>query len=267
MPEPETKPQPEVPKWATDLFKGFLDHQRDLARVLHLSVSGISMLRGRHEAIKVLSEVDEESTVTEKELEDAAKERDLAQREVDNGFPLLYEQATVALWSSLESLVRSFAARWLAHRPDSWQAKQVKKLRVRLGDYEALTPADRCLWVVDLLDQEVGGPLRNGVSRFESILQPFGLDGPLTEETQKNLYELSQLRHAIVHRRGEADRRLLEACPWLPLKSGDRVRITHKMWDRYNGAVAEYVLELIQRVRVIFGLCRYEPKATGDTTP
>ena len=158
----------------------------------------------------------------------------------------------MALWGSLEVLVRSFTARWLENRPDAWQVEQIKKLRVRLGDYEALTPEDRCLWVIDLLNQEVSGPLRNGVSRFESLLRPFGLDGTLNEAARKMIYELSQVRHVIVHRRGEADRRLLEACPWLPLKPHDRLNITHEKWIQYNGAVAEYVLELLQRVREIF---------------
>jgi hypothetical protein len=256
----EATPKRVLPDWAGDLFTAFLDHQEELVRILHLSMSGIAMLRGRHQALKVLAEIDGRVQDSEKKLEQAAKEKDLAQREVENDFPLLHEQATVALWSSLEAMVRTFAARWLQNDPTAWQADAVRKLKVRLGEYEALSQQDRCLWIVDLIDQEAGGALRNGVNRFETLLQPFQLDGPLTAEIQKTLFELSQIRHVIVHRRAEADRRLLETCPWLSLKAGERLKVTHDMWHRYNGAVAEYVLEVIQRVRVKLGVGRYEPE-------
>lgn len=193
--------------------------------------------------------------IYEKEiLARAAYEGDLAQREIDNGFPLLHEQATVALWSSLEALVRSFSASWLANRPGAWQTEAIKKLRVNLGDYEALEPLDRCLWVVDLLDKEAKGPFQKGVGRFESLLHPFQLDGAVEVECRKTLLELSEVRHAIVHRSGHADRKLIEACPWLSLKPGERIKVSNEMWLRYDDAVTQYVVEIIRRVRVIFGL-------------
>jgi hypothetical protein len=264
MSDSESAKKSGMPLWATEPFHEFLRHQEDLARILHLSTTGIAMLRGRHGALEALRSVkdifpeDDFKKIDDKALEHAARERDLAQSEVDNDFPILHEQATVALWGSLEALVRSFAASWLANKAGAWQVDAVKKLRIRLGDYEALEPLDRCLWVIDLIDQETSGPLRNGVSRFENLLQVFQLDGATDEECRKTLFEMSQVRHAIVHRRGRADRKLIEACPWLSLKPGDRVKITHKMWHRYHEAVAEYVLELIQRVRVAFGCGRYE---------
>jgi len=155
--------------------------------------------------------------------------------------------------------VRSFAASWLQNRPAAWQSEPIKRLRVRLGEYEALDHVDRCLWVADLLDQEAGGPLRAGANRFETLLQPFGLDGQIADDCRKTLFELSQVRNTIVHRRCRADRKLVDGCPWLDLVVGDRVKISHDMWERYGGAVGEYVLELIHRVRATFGLKRYEP--------
>ena len=148
--------------------------------------------------------------------------------------------------------MRSFSASWLANWPGAWQTEAIKKLRVNLGDYDALEPQDRCLWVVDLLDKEAKGPFKKGVGRFESLLQPFKLDGPVKKECQKTLFELSQLRNAIVHRIGHADRKLIEECPWLSLKPGERIKISSEMWMRYDEAVTQYVLEIIRRVRVTF---------------
>jgi hypothetical protein len=230
-------------------------------------MSGIAMLRGRQKAIEALGKVDGPDENYEKNLARAVRERELAQTEIDNDFPLLHEQATVALWASLEALIRSFAARWLMNKPGALQCDAVKKLKVRLGDYEALDASERCLWIVDLLDQDAGGALRVGVSRFESLLHPLELHGPVEEDCRKTLFELSQVRNVIVHRRALADKRLIDSCAWLSLKVGDRIRIKHAMWRHYNSAVAEYVLELIQRVRVSFGLPRYEEDKKQPTEP
>lgn len=264
--QPGDTPPKGLPDWATTAVKDFLDHQEDLARILQLSMSGIAMLRGRQTAIEAIGKAVGPDKDYEKNLARAVRERELAQTEIDNDFPLLHEQATVALWASLEALIRSFAARWLMNKPEALQSDAVKKLKVRIGEYEALDASERCFWIVDLLDQEAGGALRVGVSRFESLLHPLGLDGSVDEDCRKILFELSQVRNVIVHRRALADKRLIDSCPWLVLKVGDRIRIKHVMWRRYNSAVAAYILELIQRVRVSFGLPRYEPgKEQPDT--
>jgi hypothetical protein len=102
------------------------------------------------------------------------------------------------------------------------------------------------------------------VNRFESLLETFELHGQVPEQCKKKLFELSQVRHVVIHRRGKVDRKLADACPWLQLKRGDQIKISPKMWTEYNVAVADYVLELIQRVRVSFGFPRYEHGKAGN---
>jgi hypothetical protein len=252
-------PKSALPEWPNELFQPFLDRQELLSRVLHLSMSGITMLRAPVIAIEALGV---NGPVEARRLEHAKAEWALAQKEIDSGFPLLHEQVTVSLWGSLESLVHDLVARWLGNNPIAWQADAVKRLRVRVGEYEALAPQDRCSWITDLLDQEVGGPLRSGVTRFECLLQPFDLDGQVPDTCRQSIFELSQVRNVIVHRRSVADRRLIEACPWLSLTVGDPVRVSHEQWSGYNSAAGIYVLELIQRVRVLYGVGRYKPKGT-----
>jgi len=174
---------------------------------------------------------------------------------------LLHEQHAVALWSSLEAFIKTFVAEWLNNVEGAWQKDVVQNLKIRIGDYESLSPADKCLWIVDQIDQSVSGPLRNGINRFEALLQPFDMDGNLPDEYKKALYELSQLRHVIVHRSGKADRRLLSACPWLKLQLNERIKVSHQMWGIYSLATIEYIIELTQRVREQHGLDRrYDPK-------
>jgi hypothetical protein len=112
---------------------------------------GIALLRPYLGVVKYFAEHEVEPNITAEELATAEEEHDLAQQELDHGFPLLHEQASVAFWSSLESLVNSLVASLLANCPDAWQAGHIARLRVRVGDYETLNQADRCFWVADLL--------------------------------------------------------------------------------------------------------------------
>lgn len=250
--------QKAVPQWAAGIFHEHLDKNERLTHVLRLSIGGIRMIRGRHKALKILAEVEGTIDKSADAIAGAQKDMELAQREVDHDFPLLHEQATIALWSALEAMVRSFLASWLANVPEAWHTDAVKKLKVAIGEYESMEQTERCLWIVDLVDQQVSGPLRSGVTRFETLLQPFGLSGPVQDECQRALYELCQVRNALVHRSGVADKKLVEACPWLNLVPGQSLNISHKMWGAYNSALGEYTLEIVQRVRVHFGVVRYE---------
>lgn len=58
----------------------------------------------------------------------------------------------------------------------------------------------------------------------------------------------------IVHRNSIADRWLIERCPWLALKVGDKVVITTKQLDRYGGALCEYVWALPYRLGNSYGV-------------
>ncbi len=124
-----------LPRWVADLFNQHLDKHERRTHVLRLSMSGISMMRAVPKAIAALAAAEPGLENAERRMERAEKDKELAQREVDHDFPLLHEQATIALWSELEALVRSFLARLLANNPAAWQCDAVKKLRVKLGDY------------------------------------------------------------------------------------------------------------------------------------
>ena len=204
--------------------------------------------------------------VPPEKISEAQAVSDLAQSEIDNGFPLLHEQATVALWSSLEALVRRLISLWLVNHRESWQVEEIRRLKIGIGDYESLELLDRCYWVADMFDQEAGGPLRKGAARFESLLAPFGLSGPIPEEVRRALFELCEVRNSVVHRRGFVDKRLLDTCPWLGRSLGEKLTIKHEMWSAYEKAVGGYVLELIERMRVRDGLDRFVQSADEAST-
>ena len=93
------------------------------------------------------------------------------------------------------------------------------------------------------------GP-NQGVDGFERVLGCIGLSGEVDQEIKKVLWEMNHVRNVIVHRNSLADRRLIEACPWLDLKIGDKVRVSHKDLGRYQEALGEYLIAIIRRLGV-----------------
>jgi hypothetical protein len=176
-----------------------------------------------------------------------------AEEEMKKGFPILYEQATISLWGSLEALIRNFVALWLHHVPSAKRCDAVKQLKVKIGEYESLEDFERCLWIVDLIDQEIAGPLKVGVGRFECLLEPFEMNGAIEDDCRRSLLELSKVRNILVHKNGIADRKFTESCAWLGYRPGDHVVVDKERWASYTNAVHNYVLQLNYRLQRRFG--------------
>lgn len=240
----------EVSEWAKAPFQRFLDDLERVQQLLHLSISGIAQLRSLPELVEVMLEsTSEELRSTIDELEKARKEAALAQIELDEGFPILHSQAVVTLWTLLEAAVRSFAAVWLENEPAALDCEPVQKLKIRFSDYLRLQDSERFEYMAELLEGEVAAGRRNGVERFEGVLDALGFSGAVPDVTKRNLYELGQVRNAIVHRGGVADRQLVRACPWLTFEVGEAFRITPQMFLRYASAASKYITLLIGRVQ------------------
>lgn len=243
-----------MPKWAREIFKQFIDEANQLLQTLNICAMGISIVRGAPKAIEVLMKLEEDDSDDVQEKLKRAKDASLlAESEVKEGFPVLNSWAVVTLWALLEGMVRSFVAEYIRRRRSSWSLPQLKKLRIRLGEYETILKEDRYLYVADLLEKEVAAGVRNGVNRFETLLAPFNLDGDVPKNTSKLIFELGQMRNTIVHRAGKADNQLLKSCPWLKQMRSEPVRITPKMMHKYFNAVDMYVTIVMCRVQETHG--------------
>lgn len=252
MSEPQSDVSPKktgAPPWATEPFKRFVNQTERLDQVVHLSMRGISGLRGVPGLVKALAKVeDEHSEKAKQRLEDADRTAELAKREVETGFPVLHSQAVVNLWSLLEALIHDFLCAWLLNTPDALFVDAIRKLRVRLGEYEQLEKKDRISYIVELLEKELVIGVKYGVPRFEMMLAPFKLGGTVSSALRRDILELGQVRNIIVHRGGIADQQFASTCPWMKLESGDELKVTHKMLSRYFHSVHDYAVILICRV-------------------
>ena len=252
-------PRDKFPKWVGVPLWGYADKVGEIENAYKVARIGTSMLHGVGGGIAaVLRTMPESMYLGGPDAEDKLKNTEelskLAQREVENDFQVLNSQALLAHWASLESFIKSFVASLLENEPRAREADGIRKLQVRLGEYLALEERDRYVYIAELLDRETGNPLRAGVTRFEDLLGVFGLSGQVEENVRKTLFELNNVRNVIVHKGGIADRRLVEACPWLGLNQGDVVKVRSADLSRYSLACVSYVTGLLRRLGEYWGI-------------
>lgn len=70
--------------------------------LLHMCIRGISGLRGIPELTKALMNLDDD--IDEKEIEEAEKAANFAQKELEKGFPLLHAHFIVSLMGSYRNI-------------------------------------------------------------------------------------------------------------------------------------------------------------------
>ena len=188
-----------------------------------------------------------------KALADAQRMGDFAKEQAKQGFRLLYYMATVQTWSITEAMVHDFAVDWVTTLDVSQYPERFSELRGSLIEFIKTPPDDRAEYLVGELERQLGVSLKPGVSRFEAVLDNVGLGGPIAPSVRKSLLELQQVRNIIVHRSGRADRRFIEACPWLPCTTGDPIGLSEREFRRYWLAAMWYLLELNRRLGIKLG--------------
>jgi hypothetical protein len=239
-----------VPAWATKSFEAFLNQIEELSQVTDLSVRGISMTRASPQIVAAITKATgRDEGGKEKEFTRLAE---LAQREVDRGFPILFAQATISIWGILEAMVKDLLLDWLAHEPLAMQVDAVRKIKISLSQYEAMNVEERRYYILDTLERDIQSGLKQGISRFETLLDCFGLSGPVDSQIQKDMFELSTVRNVLVHRKGVADKRFIDACPWLGIKMGDAVTVNNHRFKSYVNSSIAYIMIIFKRVSVRF---------------
>jgi hypothetical protein len=121
------------------------------------------------------------------------------------------------------------------------------KVRLPLTAIALASPQDRGELALQELKRLIAAPLKLGAGRFEDVLAPLGLGGPIDDEVRRVLLEMSQTRHVLLHRGGIVDAKLIAACPWLNLSPGEQVKIGHGKYVGYLVASHWYRLELDRR--------------------
>lgn len=247
--------------WSRPLFAAFYDNAEELATVMSVSIQGVLHVSRATEQAEAAEKYRKarSNTLGEPYDEEAGRERiaraeeiaSFARREVEQDFRTIVGHACVATWSALEAFVEDLIVACLENHPNLMEHDAFAKLRVPFAEFIVLTDDERRRMLVQELERSSRSSYRLGVARFESMLEAVGLSGPAPEDCRKTLLELSEVRNCLVHRSGKADRRLLRLCPWLGLELGATISLGMNDFDRYSAAIAEYVLALAGRARIV----------------
>jgi hypothetical protein len=247
-----------IPNYAIEPLMRCKDSLLYALKMLKLCVDGISIITRRPQMtqriIDLTVQVGEEVTPKLKsELKNATEEANFAENELQNGFPFLNAHALVGAWGSLEAAVEDMLVNILVNEPKSLEKEEFAKIRVPLPKFEALDKEDRMRFLLGEVQRARAVGIVQGVDAFEKSLQPFGLTGMVDEDSKKMLWEMNHLRNVIVHRDSLADVHLVQACPWLNLKLGDRVLVNDEKYGLCSDAVFEYLKILARRLAERYG--------------
>ncbi|MGY1776909.1 hypothetical protein ACI8AV_13715 [Geodermatophilus sp. SYSU D00804] len=237
----------------------FLRYAADTMSLIDLTEGGARALLGYRSINLHIKDLlsDQESKWTADDaarLERAERSAQLAESEIERGFPLLHNHSLMGLWGALEVMVEDVSANWLDVHPETMTSEHFPKIQVELNKFLALDPLEQKRHVVAELKSKKGTPLRTGAGQFEALLDAIGLDGPLDPDVRSVLRIAQGFRNVVAHKGGRVDARLISTCPDLGLELGRPIRISAAQMQSMVFAMVMYAEEVNRRQRAASGL-------------
>lgn len=244
---------PGIPKWAAEPLRRYLNQSTEICKVLgttiYASHAAITMPRILHATPKMEPDQTPKGDVDET----MEKFASFAAHEKERGFPVLHAHASVILWGFFQASIEDLLAAFLMNEPERLRTEPFARIRIPLAEFEGSEREERMQLLITELKRSANVSRRHGLDRIEALLEPFGFSGPVHDLVKKEVCALDHIRNVIVHRACLVDRRLADACPWLNLKIGEPVIITHTAFKRYDSALTHYLGRIMERVAAHFG--------------
>jgi hypothetical protein len=245
-----------IPDYSAKPLINFFNYCTETLELLNLCIFGIQTSQKLQREVKLRFDTKrflakEEISPEEeaKELKAAEEISTLALKECKADFPLLHSHTLVGTWGALEAAIEDMLVGLLVNEPELLRNEALARIRIPLAEFESLEKDERMRLLLSSLAQDRGLGRNQGVDAFEGMLKVVGLDGKVDTGTKKQIWEMQHVRNAIVHRGAVADRRLINACPWLNLKVNDRVIVTHGSLSKYTSAVLDYISTIAKRLK------------------
>lgn len=171
----------------------------------------------------------------------AEADANFATAEYECGSPNVYAHHSVALWGALESTAEQIAINHMLVVPDASAivASAVPTLSGKMagGSAEDARQVYR-RW-------EFKTNVKDPVGKRIEILSAFGHSAIISDDETRDLNELAELRHVLVHRNGVVDGQFIEKCGWTSWKVGDKVHLGEVETRRYFDAAGKFATALI----------------------
>jgi len=242
-------------RWAASPFQNVIEHLRDstaFAETVSFGIANMGRLALAEELFQELDKLCDPTAPPNQEsqdrLEDLRRRSQAAREQLDNGLPLLHSQLSIGIWSVVEAAMDDFIVAWLCNVPESLLRDEFGRVRFTINEFEQLDRESRMQVVVEEFKRTIRSDSKLGVERFEALLKPIGLSGSVDENDRRDIFELSQMRNAILHRGSRADKKLKAACPWISAQPGEKIVLLREDSDRYVRAVTNYLKAVIHRV-------------------
>lgn len=224
-----------------------------MLKLLQICAEGIVIVVNRPKMVQRVIDLTlecrkEVSADLKSDLERTSKIAEFAENELKNKLPFLHASMLIGAWGALEAGVEDMLVEISLNEHEALEKDEFKKIRVPLSKFEALDREERIRFLLEEVGRTQGGGAGNGVEAFEKLLCVFGLSGDIEGDVRKKLWEMNHVRNVIVHLDSRADARLVEACPWLGLRVGERVLIDYEKYGLYSDAVFEYLKVLARRL-------------------
>ena len=168
--------------------------------------------------------------------------------EEKSGYSFLLAGATINTYTYLEAAIHSLVIGYIQSAEKGGDHPVLQSIQVPYAAFRSLSEEEQWAYLYDQYERAVGAGLKQGIRRFESLLEPLGFSGPRSEAVDDVIYELAQVRHLLLHKGGLVDKKFTEACPWYASQLGRKLTITPEMFDNYNHAVMEYISILMKRI-------------------
>jgi hypothetical protein len=243
------------PDWAEPCFL-FADYIFEVDDLVTLTKRAVNIVAGIPQAlgIPMTDESDAGKEVKKKNIVSLKNSAQIAEAEIERGFPLLHSHSVMGMWGALEAMIDDLAASWMGHNPSVLSEPSIAKIRIPFAEFQSMEQSDRLRFLVTELKRDLRSDLKSGATKFESLLKVLGLGGPVDKRIRDVLFETQQLRNVIAHRGGIADRKLIASCPQFNYSIGDRVEIDSALFVRIENGFLMYSVVIVNRCRAIHGL-------------
>jgi hypothetical protein len=244
------------PEWATPCVR-FMDYMFQVWGLHDLTQRSIRVSTHMPSMIDTLISTDNfsenEKTVNKANLRRNERAAHLAKSEIENDFPFLNSHSLMGICGAMEGMVEDLAVSWIQHNPSVLDEPKLAKIRLPLIEFQRMSDQDRLRFLVTELQRDLGLELKNGATKFESLLTVLGLGGSVDRKVRDTIFEAQNLRNIFAHRGGVADRKLVANCPQLQYNVGDIVKIDTENFVRIFFGLFTYGAVILNRCRTIEG--------------
>ena len=230
-----------------DFFSSALENIQTLAEIIDVTKIGLKATKKLPDILDLLIKAHGSDGEHNDFLKRTSNLAITANLEVENDFPFMHSQGAIMFYSHLESSIKRLII-CIFSNSDIIKIKELSSLKIGLSEYMSLDESERLDYLFAQFEKSTTTGIQYGVTRFEKLLQPLNLSGPVQEEISKPIFELSQVRNNLLHRNGIADSHLIKSCPWLNYRVGDKIIITSNRYSIYLDSMLNYLILLAVRI-------------------